>query len=70
MFLGRLAAFAGSLVRLALYAVGALLLGIGVWMLLAEAAVQEWIPIGVAAAGLLLIGGLLVIGLSDRARLD
>ena len=64
------ASFLGSLLRLALYALGALLVLDGFWMLFSSQDVAAWVPAGVAVAGFALVLGLIMIGLSDRARID
>lgn len=59
----------GTVFRVLLYLVGAFLLILGFWLLFFEAGLDDWVPAGVAVAGAILLLGLIVIGLSDRARL-
>ena len=56
-------------VRLAIYFVGVVLVLVAAWMLFFEAGLNRWIPVGIAAAALLLIIGISVMGAADRAEL-
>lgn len=51
-----------------LYTLGAVILVVGIVLLFVESGLATWIPTGIALAGLLIIVGLLVIGLSDRDK--
>lgn len=53
--------------RIGLYLLGGLVLVAGLAMLFFQTGLSAWIPGGIAAAGLVLILGLLIMGASDRA---
>ena len=52
--------------RLMLYLFGGALVVIALWMMFFETGLNRWIPIGVAAAGLLLVIGLIVMGSAEE----
>lgn len=56
-----------AIARMLLYFLGGLLLIAGIAMLFFETGLAGWIPGSIAVAGLVILVGLLVMGLSDRA---
>lgn len=56
--------------RLVLYLFGGALVVLSLWMMFFETGLNRWVPIGVAAAGLLLIVGLIVMGSADEVTED
>lgn len=53
--------------RTLLYVLGAVLMIVGIGMLFFETGLDAWVPAGVALAGLIILVGLLIVGLSERA---
>lgn len=53
-----------------MYALGAVLVVAGLILLFFESGLAGWIPSGIAAAGLIILIGLFVLGLSDSGRED
>lgn len=51
-----------------LYVLGAGLVIVGLFMLFVETGLAAWVPTGIAIAGLVVLLGLFVMGLSDRAE--
>lgn len=58
------ATLVGAAARLILYGLGAGLMVLGAWLVFTETPLQQWIPYGLAVAGIVLI-----IGMADRAHL-
>lgn len=56
--------------RLVLFILGLGLVILAGWMLFFQTGLNRWVPFGVAAAGLLMLIGLMVIGFSESARSD
>lgn len=54
--------------RALLYILGAALVVVGIFMLFFETGLAEWVPPGIALAGLVILVGLFVLGLSEGAR--
>lgn len=59
-----------GIARMLLYFLGALLVLAGLVMLFFETGLSAWVPTGIALAGLVILIGLLVLGLSDRSDVD
>jgi hypothetical protein len=51
--------------RVVVFILGLALVLVGAWMLFTQTGLDRWVPIGIAAAGLLVLIGLLVIGFSE-----
>lgn len=56
--------------RTLLYTLGTLLVIAGIVMLFFETGLSAWVPPGIALAGLVIVIGVAVLGLSDRAQDD
>jgi phosphotransferase system glucose/maltose/N-acetylglucosamine-specific IIC component len=56
--------------RLTLFILGLAMVLVAAIMLFFATGLNEWVPMGIAGAGLLLLIGLLVIGFSENARRD
>ena len=56
--------------RTMLYFVGAALIVAGIVMLFFQTGLAAWVPTGIAVAGLIILVGLFVMGMSDRAKSD
>lgn len=52
------------------FILGLALILVGAWMLFFQTGLNQWVPVGVAGAGLLVLIGLLVIGFSENATSD
>ncbi len=59
-----------SATRLMLYTLGSLFVIGGIVMLFFETGLDKWISSGMALAGLIIIVGVAVMGLADKARKD
>ena len=59
-----------NVTRMLLFIVGGALMIVAVGMLFFETGLNQWVSAGVALAGLLLLVGLLIVGVSDRTRGD
>ena len=62
--------FVATIARLVLYLLGAFLIVLALWMFYVAAGVAQWVPVGIAIAGLVVIAGLLIIGAADRATMQ